>query len=184
MLSDSKSICWYVLFAANGKAAKISDYLQTAKIECFFPMCHKERRVRNSERTKRCLQPLLRNLVFVKSSRECLSPHLEIIKQRLGIESGLYYRDLGSREIIVVPEKEMQSFIAVAGSKNENIVYLSNTEVNIRKGTKVRITGGVFEGVEGIFMRIQGHKRVVVTIPNILSVATAFVPPEFILPLE
>ena len=113
-----------------------------------------------------------------------MSPHLEIIKQRLGIESGLYYRDLGSREIIIVPEKEMQSFIAVAGSKNENIVYLSNAEVNIRKGTKVRITGGVFEGVEGIFMRIQGHKRVVVTIPNILSVATAFVPPEFILPLE
>jgi transcription antitermination factor NusG len=47
----------------------------------------------------------------------------------------------------------MQSFITVAGCKNENIVYLSNEEVNIRKGTRVRIIGGVFEGVEGIFRR-------------------------------
>ena len=184
MLSDSKSIFWYVLFAANGKAAKISDYLQTANIECFFPMCNKEQRIRNSERTKSTLQPLFRNLVFVKSSKECLSPHIEKIKQRFSIESGLYYRDLGSKEIIVVPENQMLSFITVAGCKNENIVYLSNEEVNIRKGTRVRITGGVFEGVEGIFMRIHGHKRVVVSIPNLLSVATAFVEPELILPLE
>ena len=141
-MSDSKSICWYVLFAANGKAAKISDYLQTAYIEYFFPMCNKEQRIRNSGRTKCTLQPLIRNLVFVKSSKEFLSPHLEKIKQRFGIESGLYYRDLGSREIIVVSEKEMQNFIAVAGCKNENIVYLSDREVSMRKGTRVRITEG------------------------------------------
>jgi transcription antitermination factor NusG len=184
MLTDSKSIFWYVLFAANGKAEKIGDYLQTANIEYFFPMCNTKQRIRNSERTKCTFQPLIRNLVFVKSSKEFLSPHIEKIKQRFSIESGLYYRDLGSREIIIVPEKEMQSFISVAGCKNESIVYLSNEEVNIRKGTRVRITGGVFEGVEGIFMRIQGHKRVVVSIPNLLSVATTFVEPEFILPLE
>jgi transcription antitermination factor NusG len=74
--------------------------------------------------------------------------------------------------------------MAVAGCKTEEIVYLSNKEVNIRKGTRVRITGGVFEGVEGIFMRIQGHRQVAVSIPNLLSVATTFIKPEFILPLE
>jgi transcription antitermination factor NusG len=78
----------------------------------------------------------------------------------------------------------MQSFITIAGCKKEGIVYLSNESVNIRKGARVRMTGGVFEGIEGIFMRIQGHKRVVVSIPNLLSVATTFVEPEFVLPLE
>ena len=184
MLSDSKNIFWYVFFATNGKAAKISDYLQTANIEYFFPMCNKEQRIKNSERTKFTLQPLIRNLVFVKSSKEFLSSHIETIKQRFSIESSLYYRDLGSREIIVVPEKEMLSFIAIASCNNEGIIYLSNNEVNIRKGARVRITGGLFEGVEGIYMRIQGHKRVVVSIPNLLSVATTFVEPEFILPLD
>jgi len=113
-----------------------------------------------------------------------LSPHIEKIKQRFSIDSGLYYRDLGSKEIIVVPENQMLSFITIAGCQNENIVYLSNEDVYIRKGTRVRITGGVFEGVEGIFMRIQGHKRVVVSLPNLLSVATAYIPTQFILSLE
>jgi transcription antitermination factor NusG len=184
MLSDSKSICWYVLFAANGKAAKISEYLQTVNIEYFFPMCNKEQRIRNSERTKYTLQPLINNFIFVKSSKEFLSSHIEKIKQRFSIEHSLYYRDLGSREIIVVPENEMLNFIAVASFKNEDIIYLSNKEVNICKGTRVRIIGGLFEGVEGIYIRIQGNRRVVVSIPNFLSVATTFVEPEFIVPLE
>ena len=184
MLPDNKSIFWYVLFATNGKAAKIGEYFQTANIEYFFPMCNREQRIRNSERIKYTLQPLLRNLVFVKSSKEFLSPHIERIKQRFSIEYNLYYRDLGSRKIIVVPEKVMLNFIAVASFKNEGIIYLSNNEVSIRKGTRVRITGGQFEGVEGIYMRIQGHKRVVVSIPHLLSAATTFVEPEFVLPLE
>jgi len=105
--------------------------------------------------------------------------HIKKIKQRFCIDSGLYYRDLDSKEIIIAPE-----IITVAGSKNKNIVYFSNEEVDIRKGTRVRITGGVFEGIEGIFMRIQGHKRVVVSLPNLLSVATAHIPTQFIFSLE
>jgi len=163
---------------------KISEYFQETNIEYFFPMCHAERRIRNSERRKYTLQPLLRNLIFVKSSKKLLSPHISNIRELFNLESELYYRDLGSREIIVVPEKSMLNFISVASFKNDGIVYLSNREVNIRKGTRVRIIGGLFEGIEGVYMRIQGHKRVVVSIPNLLSVATAFIEPDFILPLE
>ena len=78
----------------------------------------------------------------------------------------------------------MLNFISVASFKHEGVIYLSNKEVNIRKGTRVRIIGGLFAGVEGIYMRIHGHKRVVVSIPNLLSIATTFVEPEFIVPLE
>ena len=184
MLFDSKSICWYVLFAANGKAAKISDYLKLANVECFYPVNYREKRIRNSELTTYELQPLIRNLVFAKSSKECLDTHLQEIKLRLGITTNLYYRDLGSREIIVVPETEMRNFISVASSTKGRIRYLSNEEVNIEKGTKIRIIGGCFEGVEGIFMKIKGNNQVVVSLPRLFSVATAFIPTRFILPLE
>ena len=66
----------------------------------------------------------------------------------------------------------MQNFIAVV------------EDINLAKGIRVRIKGGVFAGVEGIFMRIKGDRRVVVNLPNLFSVATAFVPLEFIVPLE
>jgi transcription antitermination factor NusG len=184
MGSDNENIFWYVLFASNGKVEKIRPYLEAACIEYFFPECYKERKIRNSERKKLTFEALLGNFLFVKSSREFLEPVLKEAKLRLGITSNLYYRDLGSKNIIVVPDNQMRNFIAVAGSKQAPIIYLSNAEVNLTKGTKVRITGGVFEGVEGFFMRIKGDRRVVVSIPNLFSVATAFIPTRFILSLE
>ena len=48
------------------------------------------------------------------------------------------------------------------------------------KGDKVKITGGVFEGAEGYFMRIKGDRRVVVCINGIVAVATAFVHPSLV----
>ena len=78
----------------------------------------------------------------------------------------------------------MQNFIALVGAVEEPVIYFSNKDVNLSKGTRVRIDGGVFVGVEGIFMRIKGDRRVVVSLPNLFSVATAFIPLEFIVPLE
>ena len=174
------------MFAANSKAAKISDYLKSTDIEYFYPMSYQERRIRNSERTKRFLQPIFRNLLFVKSTKSELDPILREIKLKFGITSDLYYRyrDGEDSKIIVVPVVVMRNFISVVGAIEEPIIYFSNKDVDLSKGTRVRINGGVFAGVEGIFMRVKGDRRVVVSLPNLFSVATAFVPLEFILPLE
>jgi transcription antitermination factor NusG len=186
MLSENENVFWYVLFATKGKAAKINDFLTKSNFECFFPLGYKEQRVRNSERTKPALQPLIENLVFVKSSKKRLTPILREVKERFNITDDLYYRyrEEKKRIIIVVPEKQMQNFIAVAGCNKERIIYLSNEEVDFEKGTRVRIIGGIFAGVEGMFMNIKRSNRVVVSLPNFLSVATAFIPTRFILPLE
>jgi transcription antitermination factor NusG len=172
----STDILWYVLFAANGKAVKIKPCLEEASIEHFFPTYYKDKKIRGSERCERVSLPLLGNLIFVKSSKNALDPVLKDVKLKLSISSDLYYRDFGDKSVIVVPENQMQNFIAVAGNEKEQIIYLSNDEVNIRRGTKVRITGGVFNGVEGVFMRIKGDKRLVVSIPDLFSVATAYIP--------
>jgi len=186
MFPDSKDICWYVLFAAKGRAATMKQYFEKANIECFYPLYYNEQRIRNCERTKPTLQPLFGNLLFVKSSQECLAPLLRELRQWFSTTNDLYYRyrDGEERKIVVVPDAQMQNFIAVSGCIKERIIYLSNEEVNFAKGTRVRVIGGVFAGVEGIFMKIKGSSRVVVSLPNLLSVATAFIPTRFILPLE
>jgi hypothetical protein len=184
MLYDNTDILWYVLFAANGKAVKIKPCLEEASIEYFFPLYYKERKIRGSERYERVLLPLLGNLIFAKSSKKILDPVLKEAKLKLSIDSDLYYRDFGDKKIIVIPENQMQNFIAVAGNEKERAIYLSNEEVNLRKGVKVRIIGGVFTGVEGIFMRIKGDKRLVVSIPNLFSVATAYIPSCYVQEVE
>jgi transcription antitermination factor NusG len=185
MLSENENV-WYVLFAVNRKAAKINDFLTKSNFECFFPLGYKEQRVRNSERTKPTLQPLIENLVFVKSSKERLTPILREIKERFNIIGDLYYRyrEEKKRIIIVVSEKKMRDFIAIAGCTQEHIIYFFNDDVNFEKGTRVRIIGGTFVGIEGIFLKIKGINRVIVSLPNLLSVATAFIPTRFIVPLE
>jgi transcription antitermination factor NusG len=185
MKYDNENIFWFVLFAGHGKVSKISPYFKNAGIEYFYPLHYKEKRIIDCEHlTKRTLQPLLNNYLFVKSSKQYLDLLLEEIKLRLGISSGLYYRDSRSKDIIVVPDKEMQNFISVASVIEERIIYMSSKEVNLKQGIRVRITGGLFEGVEGIFMRLKGDRRVVVCLPDLLSVATTFVPLQYITPLE
>jgi len=181
---NKENSVWFVLFVARGKAEKLNEYLKTTNIESFFPMCYKEKQQKDGEVTKCTLRPVFTEFLFAKSSWAELDSVLKEIKLRLGISSKLYYRSLRSKKIIVVPEELMRNFIIVASAVQKRIVYLSNEEVRLKEGIKVRITGGIFEGVEGVFMRIKGNKRVVVTLPDLFSVATAFIPTQFILPLE
>ena len=63
------------------------------------------------------------------------------------------------------------------------VIYLPPTEYSMQKGDRVRITGGVFEGVEGIFVRVKGDRRVVVSIQGVMAVATTFIHPSLIVPI-
>ena len=94
-----------------------------------------------------------------------------------------YIMDRETRRPLVVPDRQMHSFIAVAGAYDEQIVYLDPSIVSLREGDRVRIVGGVFSGVEGIFIRIKGDRRVVVSIEGVMAVATAFVHPSLIEPV-
>ena len=73
-----------------------------------------------------------------------------------------------------------ETFIAVAGNCDQQVVYLDPTTINLKRGQRVRITGGVFEGVEGEFVRIKDDRRVVVVIQGLMAVATAFIHPSLI----
>ena len=60
------------------------------------------------------------------------------------------------------------------------IVYLDPALTSLRKGDRVRIVGGVFEGVEGVVIRVKGDRRVSVCIKGIMAVATAYIHPSLI----
>ena len=79
---------------------------------------------------------------------------------------------------VVVPDRDMESFIRVSGSKEERVLYLDPAKLNFKKGDRVRVIGGSLEGVEGTFMQIGGkhEKRVVIQIENLIAVATAAIP--------
>jgi transcription antitermination factor NusG len=87
-----------------------------------------------------------------------------------------------SREKIIVSDEQMKHFIVVASLHTEKLIYLKPEEINLKKGTPVRIIGGPFDGVEGIFIKVKGarSRRVVVLIQGVTAVATTEIEPDLI----
>ena len=83
---------------------------------------------------------------------------------------------------IVVPDDQMRRFIAVAGTYDDQLLYFKPEELNLAKGTRVRICGGDFEGQEGVFLKVKGarDRRVVVAIQGVIAVAMATISPDLI----
>ena len=94
-----------------------------------------------------------------------------------------YIMDREYHRPIIVPDSQMRNFMAVSANYDESLLYFEPSELNIRKGTRVRITGGLFEGVEGEFVRVRNDRRVVVTIEGVMAVATTFVHPSLVEPV-
>ena len=90
--------------------------------------------------------------------------------------------DAGKNSPIIVPDIQMQQFISVSRLHNERLIYLTPEEINLAKGTRVRVLGGPFDGVEGVFVKVRGcrSKRVVILMQGILAVVVAEVKPDLI----
>ena len=170
---------WFAIRVSYCRELALKAVLDKEKIENFIPMCYAT--VMKGEKRVRKLVPAIHNLVFVHSTRK----RIDALKNEL--EGSLPIRFIMNREHyrpVVIPDAQMRNFILVAGSYSEAILYIEPTELHLVKGQKVRITGGVFEGVVGEFVRIRHDRRVVVSIEGVVAVATTFIPPSLIEPVQ
>jgi len=171
--SNEESPVWYAMYAYK-KEMTAQTELDKEGIKNFIPMRYgiKERHGKK----ERVLVPAISNLVFVYSTKSVLSgfklknPYLQYIMQKAG----------ANRKIITIPTKQMQEFISIAEKYEENITYYKPEEVNLAKGVKVRVHGGVFDGVEGTLLKVKGKrcKRIVISIPDVITIAAAYIQPE------
>lgn len=161
---------WYAVRVTYSRELFFKEYLDAEGIENYIPMRYEY--VVRKERRLRKLVPAVNNLVFVRSTRE----RMDEIKNKPGMNIPIrYIMDRETHQPIVIPDSQMRSFIAVSGTYDQAVLYLEPTELNLSQGTRVRITGGIFEGVEGVFVRVRHDRRVVVNIEGVMAVATTFV---------
>lgn len=172
--NDSET--WFAMSAPFRKELAAKSQLERRFIESFVPM-HYAIRTRGGRKSREEV-PAINNLIFVRSTKE----RLQDAKNEIGFLQYLTRRENGRNVPIIVPDDQMQRFMAVARMRNEKVVYLRPEEVNLERGTNVRILGGPFDGVEGIFVKVQGrrNRRVVVMVEGIAAVATAEIEPDLI----
>lgn len=123
--------------------------------------------------------PAVSRLMFVHTSASRI---LEIERSQL-LQLRIY-RTLESdpfdRKLVVIPDREMQSFILVSSCGEQGLEYFSGGEMTFRPGSKVRVIEGPFKGSVGHIKRIKGNRRLVVEIQGICAVATSYIPTPFL----
>ena len=173
MCGDPKN--WYPMRVTYGREMKVKGELDRLGIENFVPMTYKV--VCEDDGTPyRELVPAISNLIFVQSTQERISG---LKRSNEVLEPMRYMMDRTAEEehvILTVPDRQMVNFMRVATKTDESVMFLDEKSIVGKEGKRVKIMGGVFEGVEGVVRRVKRCKRVVVEIEGVASVAIAHVP--------
>lgn len=181
-MNISTNICWYPLRVTYSRELLLKEVLDAEKIESYIPMHYEYVKAGGGKSGSiRKLVPVVHNLIFVHSSLKCIERIKKSVASFLVVR---YIFDRETRLPIVVPDNQMQSFIAVSGSYDEQVVYLDPVATSLQRGDSVRITGGVFGGVEGVVIRVKGDRRIAVCIQGVMAVATTYVHPSLIEKIE
>jgi len=169
-----ESVHWYAARVRPQTEDKIKDYLEAINIEHFIPF--KTITVEYKGKKRKEEKPLIPRIIFVRTtySKAFSLPH----------ESGYrisYIRNLGAKEIQIIPDKQMEDcrFIFNLSDKLFNICG-----ANVQLGDKVRVIRGPFTGIEGELVCIKGHKRVIVRLEGIFSLAIHYIPDEYLEKIE
>ena len=181
----TEKIQWFVLRVSYGRAEKANEILKAKGIETYLPLHTIYKEVNGKRKEQRV--PMLPNFLFVHTTLSILESLLKSSPDFRFISFYYYHFNTkpdGKNPPLVVPANSMDNFIKLTSIDNEHILLIDEVNGIYKKGDFVRIIEGPFKGIEGRVTKITGQKRVIVELPGLCSVATAYIPKAFLLQLE
>ncbi|GHV70315.1 hypothetical protein FACS189420_0890 [Bacteroidia bacterium] len=154
---------WYAAQVRRHTEKKIKNYLENKGVEHCIPFQGD--------------QPVIPGFVFVRTDHETALS--------LPAESGYkisYLYGAGTGQFQVIPDKQIENFRFISNYWDETI--LIDKLPNARYLGKVRVKEGKFKGIEGDLMRVKGHKRVIVKLEGVCTLAMTFIPMEYMEVIE
>lgn len=177
---NESNLVWFYMRVAYGQEKKVRDYLRSEGIEVFHPTWKKEKVITGVKKLVEV--SLIPNALFVHSTAD-------ILKKYVGKEPTTNFhhfyephlddnrRPIGSgRRPIIIPDRQMQSFLIWTSSQNNNKIFLDTNHFEFKQNDLVRIIEGEFKGFEGHVVRLKGQIRVGVLIEGVGFISTAFIP--------
>ena len=165
---------WYVLGCTSPRhELKVRDDARRYGLRSFVPLTYSVKSVKGHDR--RVLVPALTKYIYVKGTLEevqdyVLNAHFQVFIQRSTFT--------GHKDFLTVPTKAMEDFIAVTENNEERVTYFNPGEIRLNVGDQIRVKGGLYDGREGVIMRVKGkrNRHLVVQIPGILIAAIEMTP--------
>lgn len=122
-------------------------------------------------RRKRSEVPAIRNLVFIRATKQTACDLSNVYGVRL-----FYMKDLSTRSMLVVPDKQMQDFKFVMDLNPDGVCFDNES---LAVGHKVKVVKGDLTGVEGEVAVESNRTYVVIRIKDILT-ASVKVPKSYL----
>jgi transcription antitermination factor NusG len=145
---------WYALHIRCQHEKKVASSLQRDGFTTFLPLLHEVHRW--SDRLKRVQVPLFPCYVFLRCRH---SPEIRMVLLRTpGVLSIVGCHGAGDP----IPDDEIDAIRAVVAQKVALEPYPF-----IALGERIRIVGGALDGIEGIIVRREGNRRLIISVTTI-----------------
>lgn len=172
-MNKAQEFGWFAVNVFFNRVTKMSSILEDDDIRYYIPM----RTVESFKDGQKVYEKkqLITSLLFMK----CNPKYLISLKERFG-DSFYVYSDFETKQPRLIPDKEMDSFILVTSVGDMGLELLPEGTTDYKIGDHVKVIDGVFKGAEGYVKRIQGRKRLIVSIEGVAVVATSYIPRSFL----
>ena len=177
MSENKEEIKWYSMGCTSPqKELRIRDDARKYGLEAFVPLKYEVKSIRGQK--QRALVPAISRMLFVKGTLEEVKKYIRKAHFVVFIRKSTFSN---KEDYLTVPTKAMEDFIAVTENNEEHVTYFSPDEISLQEGDRIRIKGGLYDGREGVVMRLKGkrNRQLVVQIPGIL-IATVTLSPELL----
>lgn len=169
---------WFVMHISKKEEEAERLLAEFGGLECFVPKRCDVRTRCNGKKVK-VYVPVLPSYVFVRASYQEIVNFKKVKMNDLGfvtwrsVAEGVRY--------LVVEDDQMENFMRVSRDYESNPVYMKPDEIDIKKGTRVKIHGGSLDGVVGAFMKVKGFRsrRLVILLDGVQAI-TAEVAPDVV----
>lgn len=171
---------WYALrlyFPGPKKMFRVKEIMDKHGIENFMPTKYVIQENENGS-PKRVLVPAVSDLIIIKAPADILNTlkaeHPDEL-QNLAYRRDLY-RDGSWGDPIKIPERDMNGFMDVVSGNEDSLDFLDIKELEGKTGRPVRIVAGQFKGVEGILMRVQQNRHVIIKLNDLICASLNHIP--------
>lgn len=159
--SKEQTLHWYAMKVYYNRIQPLIAECREAGMEFFAPV------------------EVIGSLLFVRSTEDSMALFADRQHGHAWV-----YRTIDSSRLAVIPDREMEIFRFVVTAGHQGLEVLGDDRPEYHLGDRVVVTDGPFKGAEGHIRRIKKDRRLVVTIPGIVAVATAYIHPSMLKKVE
>ena len=169
MSEGTRKMHWYAAYTKINQELTIKKRLDHLAIENYLAMRDEVRETSFGKKNVRVI--LIPHLIFIRTDQTTAFSLLN--------EHGLsvvYLKDLETRHLLIVPDKQMRDFMFVMDLSPESVIL---NDESFAVGVKVQVVKGDLCGVEGELVSIANRTHVMIRINGILT-ASIKVPKSYL----